>query len=363
MKEVKTNNEMEVIKINNKNKASFAVPYEPENANSELFLPLKAMQEIFRNSFPTGSIVVGEPKLSPEKDGMSYICHVEVYEDTTARQINAPYYSRWVKFNPATDEVNAEIIEDPFNAVSRVAEYKALEAVGCGLNFSKEEYMKRYASKAQPNTVTEEEIVFARSFEEVPSSKSEEANIKSSKKTKTSKNADNASVKPSVESATKDTPDVKVDEIKTSESSDKISSSKTAETPIKVDEPKSTKPVTEVTTEPIAKPAPATEEVAKPAPSVESKSVPEKIKPTEAQVNAAKAVVSKYRNYAGMTMEQIATSAKASKGMTLEEIAKDPNSNVHTGWNMIKWFATSALAAKSFAEESAAAKILIAATE
>lgn len=366
-------------KITQVNKKDFAVPF-MDVKNSEEFLPLKAMQELFRNTYPEGSVILGEPKLAPEKDGMSYIVQVSVYLTEQAREHNTPDYSRWVKFNPATDEEDSEIVEDPFNAVSRVAEYKALEAIGCGLDFDKEVYMRRFRPEVPTNApVAEREVEFAKSFDKIPSSKTSKANPQADKtaeskvevklppsdtkampaKSNKASATKTASVPvSSVEPVKVPANDAtKAETVKTSE----VAASKVEPAPVKTE----TKPVENVVP---AKPVSIPKEPEKAEEKVvgtkveKPVSVPKASKPTAAQIEAAKAVVSSYRNYSGMTMEQIALSAKASKDMTIEQVAKAPG-KVHTGWNMIRWFATSSLAASTFPKESAAAKILIAAFE
>lgn len=361
--------DVKIIKtaITNENKRDFAVPYE-ENSNV-LFLPLKAMQELFHNTYPEGSVIIEEPKLAPEKDGFSYITCVKVFKTFEAREKNIPDYSRWAKFNPATDEDVADM-EDPFNAVSRVAEYKALEAIGCGLNFDKELYMQqRFPAIPEPNIPgSKEDQEFIKSFEPLKDSVSE-SKIESKPVTPAPAKAKTASTKAPTtvkeETSTVVKTEKKVDKVEKSEPVKQVS-----EAPVATPEKASsvTKTVPEKN-EPIAnsvksKPAVTSTETPSTVEAIPEKKeepvVPKAKKPTEAQIEAAKKVVSSYRNYANMTMEEIALSAKASKGMTLEEVAKS-TSKAHTGWNMIRWFATSNLAASAFPKESAAAKILIAA--
>lgn len=364
MKEIKN-----ITAITNENKRDFAVPYE-ENSNV-LFLPLKAMQELFHNTYPEGSVIIEEPKLAPEKDGFSYITCVKVFKTFEAREKNIPDYSRWAKFNPATDEDVADM-EDPFNAVSRVAEYKALEAIGCGLNFDKKLYMQqRFPAIPEPSIPgSKEDQEFIKGFEPLKDSVSE-SKIESRPVTPAPAKSKTDSTKVSTAKTVKEeTPTVVKAEKAVAKVEKPEPMKQVSEAPVATSEKDSsaTKTVPEknepITNSVKSKPAVTSTETPSTVEAIPEKKeepvVPKAKKPTEAQIEAAKKVVSSYRNYANMTMEEIALSAKASKGMTLEEVAKS-TSKAHTGWNMIRWFATSNLAASAFPKESAAAKILIAA--
>lgn len=129
------------------------------------FLPIKAMREIFRELYPHGSVEISCPELAPEKDGVSYMVKVVIYEDNNASKL--PIYSRYVKVNPAQEEATDEY-EDPFNLLCRIAEYKAMEAVGATVPFNREMYLASIAAKeekkAPGHAPTEAEKAVAASF-------------------------------------------------------------------------------------------------------------------------------------------------------------------------------------------------------
>lgn len=267
------------------------------------FLPIQAMREVFREKFPLGSIIIGCPSPSPESDGVSYIVSVEVFADNSKEKL--PIFSRFVKINPGLEKTDEEAVEDPFNMVTRVAEYKAMEAVCATLPFSREDYLKELEEKSKKETgkaPTAEQVAFAASLPHVPTSNDKVVKEKAS--TKEKKAVQNVTPSPLP-----------------------TANQQVATQPATAPEPK------KATAEPVA---------AKAKERVKTQEPPEKEVMQDVQdgkdINWARSVVSCYRNTTGMTMGD------------LEE--KYPK--------ILHWFATSESPAKNadFADMVAAAKII-----
>ena len=271
--------------------------------NGHKFLPIQAMREVFREKFPLGSIIIGCPSPAPESDGVSYVVSVEVFADNSKEKL--PIFSRFVKINPGLEKAEEEAVEDPFNMVTRVAEYKAMEAVCATLPFSREDYLRELEEKSKKETgkaPTAEQVAFAASLPHVPTSNDKVVKEKAPAKEK-------GAVQNAVPSNS---------------------------TP--ANQPAASQPVTA----PEPKKAPAEPVAAKTKEQVKPQDPPEKEVMQDVQdgrdITWARSVVSCYRNTTGMTMGDI------------EE--KYPK--------ILHWFATSEAPAKNadFADMVAAAKII-----